>query len=68
MPYLETIPKELISSKEGSNEITSQKFKDRIPGDGGWVYYIDKAKVIIDGDTALDSKWGKEEGEVPSKW
>lgn len=67
-PYLDLIPLELISSKEGSAEIENQSIKDPLPGDGGWVYYIDKAKVVVDWDMPLDSKWGKAEGQVPSEW
>lgn len=67
-PYLDTIPLEFISSKEGNTEIESQSSEDPLPGDGGWVYYVDKAKVVVDWDMPLDSKWGKHEGKVPSEW
>lgn len=66
--YLDLMPVEFISSKEGSSEIESLESKDYLPGDGGWVYYIDKAKVVVDWDMPLDSKWGKAEGKMPSEW
>lgn len=67
-PYLDSIPLEFISSKEGSADIESIRSKDTLPGDGGWIYYTDRAKVIVDWDMPLDSKWGKAEGEVASEW
>ena len=67
-PYLDSIPLEFISDKAGSAEIESIESQDSLPGDGGWVYLTDKAKVIIDWDMELDSKWGNSEGEVVSSW
>jgi prepilin-type N-terminal cleavage/methylation domain-containing protein len=67
-PYLDKMPLEFISAKAGSNEIDNQFFADPILGDGGWVYYVDKAKVIVDWDEPLDRRWGKSEGEVPGGW
>ena len=67
-PYLDQMPVEFISSSGGDNNVENQPSKDPIPGDGGWVYLIDKAKVIIDWDKDLDNKWGKAEGEKPSSW
>ena len=67
-PYLEQIPVEFISSSAGSNQIDNLTSADGLPGDGGWVYLTDKAKVIVDWDKELDNKWGKAEGQVPSKW
>lgn len=67
-PYVEQIPVEFISSSSGLNTIDSQSSTDPIPGDGGWVYLTDKAKVIVDWDKELDNKWGKSEGQIPSKW
>jgi len=66
--YLDRIPVEMISSKEGSNEIENMNSDDFITGDGGWVYVKNKAKVLIDWDEPLDSKWGDAEGEIPSEW
>ena len=67
-PYLEQIPSELISSSSGDNQIISQTTAEPLPGDGGWVYLIDKAKVVINWDKELESKWGKAEGQIPSEW
>ncbi len=67
-PYLDVMPVELISSKEGSDVIENLMKDDLLKGDGGWVYIKDKAKVIIDWDQPLDDKWGKAAGEEPSKW
>jgi len=67
-PYLDSIPLEFISDKAGSAEIESIESRDALPGDGGWVYLIDRAKVIVDWDMELDSKWGNAEGEVVSEW
>lgn len=67
-PYLDSLPVEFISSKEGSADIENQGYKEPLTGTGGWVYYIDKAKVIVNWDMPLDSAWGKAEGEIPSEW
>ncbi len=67
-PYLDAMPLEVISVKEGSADTEDQSYKDTLPGDGGWVYYVDKAQVVVDWDTPLDDKWGKAAGEVPSVW
>ena len=67
-PYLDSIPLEFISDKAGSAEIEDIESRDAFPGDGGWVYISDKAKVVVDWDMELDSKWGSAEGEVVSEW
>ena len=67
-PYLEQIPVEFISANEGNNQIDSIASSEPLPGDGGWVYWTDKAKVIVDWDKELDNKWGKAEGQTPSQW
>ena len=67
-PYLEEMPVEFVSSSSGNNEVTNASSADALPGDGGWVYLTDKAKVIIDWDKELDEKWGKAVGQIPSKW
>src|SRR3989338_8427474 len=56
-PYLDQIPVEFISSSGGDNHIDSQAYADALPGDGGWVYYTDKAKIVVDWDKELDNKW-----------
>ncbi len=67
-PYLDSMPLEFISTKEGASDIEDLSYKDMLSGDGGWVYYTDKAKVIVDWDMPLDDKWAKAAGEVPSEW
>ncbi len=67
-PYLDQFPVEFISSSSGNNQIDSLSSADPLPSDGGWVYLIDKAKVVIDWDKELDHKWDKAEGQKPSDW
>ncbi len=67
-PYLDMIPVENVSDKKGNADVDNLTSDDFVPGDGGWVYFTDKAKVVIDWDTPLDSSWGKAEGEVPMEW
>jgi general secretion pathway protein G len=67
-PYIEQIPVEFISSSAGDNHIDNLSSADPLPGDGGWIYLVDKAKVIVDWDKELDNKWDKAEGQIPSKW
>ena len=67
-PYLDQLPVEMISSSSGDNQMDSQSSADPLPGDGGWVYLTDKAKVVIDWDQELEHKWGKSEGQKPSGW
>lgn len=67
-PYLDSIPLEFISDKSGSAEIENIESRDTLPGDGGWVYITNKAKVVVDWDIELDSKWGSAQGEVVSEW
>lgn len=67
-PYMEQIPVEFISASAGNNQIESMASENPLPGDGGWIYLTDKAKIIIDWDKELDNKWGKAEGQIPSKW
>ena len=67
-PYLEKMPPEMISSKSGNNSFDDLPVADDLPGEGGWVYYKEKAKVVVDVSEPLDSKWGKAKDEVPSEW
>lgn len=66
--YLEQMPVEFITNTEGNNTIDNLRSTDSLAGDGGWVYIVDKAKVVVDYDQPLDSKWGKAEGTNPSEW
>ena len=67
-PYLDQFPVEFISSSAGDNQVDSLSSADPLPGDGGWVYITDKAKVVVDWDKELDHKWDKAEGQKPSEW
>ena len=67
-PYLEKMPPELISSKAGNNNFDDLESKDQFPGDGGWIYIKDKAKIILDISEPLDKKWGGRAGEKPNEW
>lgn len=67
-PYLEKMPAELISSKSGDNSLEDISVEDEQAGDGGWVYFKEKAKVLVDIKEPLGEKWGKSKGEVPSEW
>jgi len=66
--YLDKFPPEFISSKKGNSEIEDLSSDDRIMGTGGWAYYTNKAKVVVNWDEELDSKWADAEGEIPSEW
>lgn len=68
IPYLEEIPPELISSKEGSSSVETLDSKGELTGDGGWTYFKGRAKVVVDVVEPLDSRWGNYEGKDPSKW
>jgi general secretion pathway protein G len=67
-PYLDQVPVEFISDSGGDNTMDAQASSDPLPSDGGWVYYTDKAKIVIDWNEELDGKWGKAEGQNPSQW
>ena len=67
-PYLDQFPVEFISSSSGDNAVVNLGPADTLPGDGGWAYIVDKAKVVINWDKELDNKWGKSEGQKPSDW
>ena len=67
-PYLESIPVEFVSSSRGNSEVKNLVSTDTLPGDGGWVYLTDKAKIIVNVIAPLDSQWGKAEGQIPADW
>jgi general secretion pathway protein G len=67
-PYLEKMPLEMASSKKGSNSFIDLKSDEELSGEGGWAYYKDKAKVVLNIIEPLDDKWGKNKGQVPSEW
>jgi len=66
--YLEKIPAEMVSSKSGNNSFVDMKSDEDLSGEGGWVYYSDKAKVVVNVTEPLDGKWGKSKGQVPAEW
>ena len=67
-PYLKKLPRELLSSKKGSNEVTVQTSQESLSDQGGWVYFTDTADVVINLSKPLGRKWGKDEDQIPSEW
>lgn len=67
-PYLDQMPVEFISSSKGSNEVANLEPVESMVGDGGWNYFPDKAKVVVDWIEPLDEKWGGAAGQTPSEW
>lgn len=67
-PYLDRLPPEFVSSKGGNAEFEDLESDDMLMGNGGWAYYTDKAKIVVNWDMPLDSSWGDAEGEIPSEW
>ena len=67
-PYLDKIPAEMISSKSGNNSVVDMRSDEDLSGEGGWAYYSDKAKVMVNVTEPLDGKWGKSKGQVPAEW
>lgn len=66
--YLNKIPKELISKKDGTRKTTEQPSTEPLSGRGGWVYYTDTAEAVVNITEPLDRSWGEYEGDIPSKW
>ena len=66
--YLKDIPSELITDKKGNNTAQDQPFEKAMSNKGGWVYWIDKADVVINYNKKLDKSWDDYEGQVPSEW
>ena len=67
-PYLPKIPQELISSKQGNNSNAARRSDEPLTNDGGWVYRVDTAEVIINVNEPLDRSWGDYTGQTPSEW
>jgi len=67
-PYLDKIPAAMISSPTGNNSAVDMKSDEDLSGEGGWAYYSDKAKVMVNVTEPLDGKWGKSKGQVPAEW
>jgi prepilin-type N-terminal cleavage/methylation domain-containing protein len=67
-PYLKKIPPELISDKAGNNNFVDQLSTDSLSNQGGWVYFTDKADVVVNISTPLGEKWSEYKDEIPSEW
>ena len=67
-PYLKKMPSELISNKRGSNKTNAQRSDEPLTNEGGWIYKIDAAEVIINLDQPLDKAWGEYAGQKPNEW
>lgn len=67
-PYLDRLPPEMLSVKAGKNSYTDLNSDQDLTDEGGWTYFKDKAKVVVNMTRPLDNKWGKSKGQVPSEW
>ncbi len=67
-PYLNKIPSEMVSSKSGSNTHATQYSTEPLSGRGGWIYYLDKAEVVVNIITPLDKSWGEYAEQIPKEW
>ena len=67
-PYLQKIPSELVSSKKGSNAHLVRRSVDPLTNEGGWVYRVDTAEVLVNFDEPLDKSWGEYAKQKPSQW
>ena len=67
-PYLDRLPPEMLSVKSGKNSYTDINSDQDLTDEGGWVYFKDKAKIVVNMTRPLDNKWGKSKGQVPSEW
>jgi len=66
--YLDKMPNEMISSSSGSNDLIVLKSTDPLTGKGGWAYLKDRAEVVVNITTELDSAWKDYNGQKPSDW
>lgn len=66
--YLNKMPAEMLSSKSGNSGHITQYSTDQISGRGGWVYFIDRAEVVINVAAPLDNSWGEYAGQIPKDW
>jgi general secretion pathway protein G len=67
-PYLKAMPGELISEKSGNSTYQDQSSTKALSGLGGWVYYTDKADIVINYGKPLDRSWEDYKDQVPSDW
>lgn len=66
--YLKDIPVELMSGKQGNNQIFSRTSDDALTDEGGWVYRTDTAEVVVNVSQPLDRSWSDYAGQIPSDW
>ena len=66
--YLKEIPVELMSGKQGNNQVFSRTSDESLTNEGGWVYVTDTAEVRINVNQPLDRSWGDYAGQKPSDW
>jgi prepilin-type N-terminal cleavage/methylation domain-containing protein len=68
-PYLNKIPQEMVSAKNGSSAfIDIISTETPAAQKGGWIYYTDTADVRVNIAEPLDKKWGEYEGQKPVEW
>jgi general secretion pathway protein G len=67
-PYLSKIPTEIISSKKGSNTTFARRSEEPLTNEGGWIYVVDSAEVVVNLNEPLDRAWGEHAGQTPSQW
>lgn len=68
-PYLDKMPTEMMSVKDGNNEsVDLLSTENPATRSGGWVYYKDTSEVRINLDKELDHRWGSYEGQRPIDW
>ena len=66
--YLEKMPVEMISNKNGNATVETSTSETEISGDGGWAYIKDRAQVVVNSKEPLPKKWGPYENQEPDKW
>lgn len=67
-PYLKSMPGELISDKSGNSTYQDQLSTKSLSHLGGWVYFTDKADVVINYGKPLDKSWEDYKDQAPSEW
>jgi len=67
-PYLKSMPGELISEKSGNSTYQDQVSTKSLSSLGGWVYFTDKADVVVNYGKPLDRSWEDYKDQVPSDW
>ena len=67
-PYLEKMPVEMISSKNGNASVENVGSEADMTEKGGWAYLLDRAQVVVNSKEPLPKKWGPYENDQPYKW